>query len=232
MKIIESKHKLVKRYARFSNTCVYLVAGTEKKIRYGYKVYQKIFRRYRSKKALRVNVRKPRVSVKRKTIYGRALEMKEKFTYILGGLHSNKLRKYVHKSRSKKRSPIRALLDYLERRLDVVIYRTNLIHSPFILKGLIKLGFVKVCGTQRRKLGFSVPDQKAVDLVIPAFMYAYIKKYFVIIIKRRLIFKLYSKYSEITYRLFRTIKYQVPKESEVFFPFDFKVYYFFRLYPR
>lgn len=233
MKVIKSKYKLVKRYARFSNTCVYLVAGTEKKIRYGYKVYQKIFRRYRSRKALRVNVRKPRISVKRKTIYGKAMEMKEKLTYLLGGLRANKLKKYVHKSKNKKQSPIRGLLDHLERRLDIILYRTNLIHSPFILKGLIKLGFVKVNGKRRKKFGFSVPDQKGiVDLVIPAFIYIYIKEYFTKIIKRRLIFKPYSEYSEISYRLFRTLKFKIPDENEVFFPFDFKVHYFFRLYPR
>jgi len=231
-KIFDSKFTLVKRYARFSNTCVYLKSNEHKKIRYGYKVYQKIFRRYRSKRALRINVRKPRISVKRKTSYGKALEIKEKFSYMLAGIHSNKLKKYVHLCRTKIYSPLRSLLKMLENRLDVTLYRINLVQSPKILRGLASLGYVSVNGKTKFKPSFSVKSNSYVDLSMPLWIYPTLKKQFKEIVKKKLIFKPQTNYSEISYKLFRLIKFSDPNEKNIFYPFNFKVYYFFRLYPR
>lgn len=231
-KIFDSKYTLVKRYARFSNTCVYLKDNAHKKIRFGYKVYQKIFRRYRSKRALRINVRKPRIYVKRKTSYGKALEIKEKFTYLLAGIHSNKLKKYVHICRTKIYSPLRSLLKILESRLDVILYRINLVQSPKTLRGLASLGYVSVNGTQKFRPSFSIKVNNYVDLGIPAWLYPKLKSQFKERVKKKLIFKPQTSYSEISYKLFRLIKFSEPTEKNVFYPFNFKVYYFFRLYPR
>jgi ribosomal protein S4 len=231
-KINSSKYALVKRYARFSNTCVYLKKNEHKKVRYGYKVYQKIFRRYRSKRALRINVRKPRISVKRKTSFGKALEIKEKFTYLLSGIHSNKLKKYVHTCRTKIYSPLRSLLKKLENRLDVTLYRINLVQSPKLLRWLASLGYVSVDNRQKFRPSFSVKKNSYVDLSMPVWLYPTLKKQFKEIVKKKLIFKPQTNYSEISYKIFRLIKFADPTEKNIFYPFNFKVYYFFRLYPR
>lgn len=231
-KIINSKFKLVKRYARFSNTCVYLKINQRKKIRYGYKVYQKIFRRYRSRKTIRINVRKPRISIKRKTSFGKALEIKEKFSYILGGIHSNKLKRYVHLSRAKAYSPLRVFLERLESRLDVLVYRINIIREPQVIKWLIRLGYVTVNGKIKTRTCFNVKKNSYVDVKVPSFIYRRIKKLFKESVKKSLIFKPSSSYSEISYKLFRTIIHSRPTEKTVFYPFNFKAYYFFRLYPK
>jgi ribosomal protein S4 len=231
-KIFRSKFKLTKRYARFSNTCVYLKANERKKVRYGYKVYQKIFRRYRSKRALRINVRKPRISVKRKTSFGKALEIKEKFSYLLGGIHSSKLQRYVHLCRTKIYAPIRNLLKKLESRLDVVLYRINIVQNPKTIKALIKKGYIKVNGNQKKNPCFSIRKLDYVDLSVPPFLYPTLKRQFKEIVKKKLIFRLQISYNEISYKLFRSIFHGEPHEKNIFYPFNFKVYYFFRLYPR
>jgi ribosomal protein S4 len=231
-KIFNSKFKLVKRYARFSNTCVYLKANEHKKIRYGYKVYQKIFRRYRSKRALRINVRKPRISIKRKTSYGKAMEIKEKFSYLLGGIHSGKLKKYVHLSRSKFYAPMRTFMKKIESRLDIILYRINIVQSPKWIRALIKLGYVRVNGLIRNKTSFFVKPNNYVDLYVPYYIYPGVKKQFKEMIKKKLIFKLQNTYSETSYKIFRAISHSAPTEKTIFYPFNFKTYYFFRLYPR
>jgi ribosomal protein S4 len=231
-KIFKSKFKLVKRYARFSNTCVYLKSNEHKKVRYGYKVYQKIFRRYRSKRALRINVRKPRISVKRKTSFGKALEIKEKFTYLLGGIHSNKLNRYVQLCRSKIFAPMRTLLKKIEGRLDIILYRINLVQHPKLIQAMVKKGYVRVNGQARNKTSFLVKKNHYVELRMPFFIYPAIKRVFKEMTKKKLIFMLQTKYSEISYKLFRVICHDNPLEKMIFFPFNFKAHYFFRLYPR
>lgn len=231
-KFFRSKFKLVKRYARFSNTGVYIKINERKKIRYGYKVYQKIFRRYRSRKSIRINVRKPRVSIKRKTSYGKALEIKEKFSYMIGGIHSSKLKRYVQLARSKTYSPMREMLKKIESRLDVIVYRMNIVQSPKLIQNLIKLGYVKVNGKVKKRVNFSVKKNSYIDVKLPPLIYRLAKKQFKEANRKRLIFKPYTKYSEVSYKIFRSIIFGNPTEKTVFYPFDFKAYYFFRLYPR
>jgi ribosomal protein S4 len=231
-KIFKSKFKLLKRYARFSNTCVYMKINERKKIRYGYKVYQKIFRRYRSKGTMRINVRKPRIPVKRKKSYGKALESKEKLSYLMGGIHSNKLKKYVHISKSKTYSPIRSFLQKLETRLDIVVYRMQITSNPRLIKDLIVKGYVKVNGKIQRKPSFQVKKCNYVDINVPSYIYKKVKKYFKESLKKRLIFKPFTNHLETNYKIFRSILHDYPTEKSTFYPFNFKAYYFFRLYPR
>jgi ribosomal protein S4 len=231
-KTFSSKFRLVKKYARFSNTCVYIKINETKKIRYGYKVYQKIFKRYRSKDTIRINVRKPRIITKRKKSYGKALESKEKLSYLLSGIHANKLKKYVHLSRATNFSPLRNFLRRLETRLDIIIYKINIVSEPKVIKQLIKQGYVKVNNKVKRRPSFQVRKLSFVDVRIPVYIYKKFKKYFKESIRRRLIFKPFNGHFEVSYKLFRAILHEYPSEKDIFYPFDFKAYYFFRLYPR
>lgn len=230
-KFFKSKFKLVKRYARFSNTCVYIPSSIHKKIRYGYKVYQKIFRKYRSRRALRINVRKPRVLIKRKTKYGKAIEIKEKFSYAIGGIASKKLKRYVRVSGAKNRSPLRQLLRILEFRLDVILYRINIIQSPHAIKKLVRFGYIEVNEEPNFKANFIVPYGSRIDVLFPWYAELKYRFEFFAILRRRLVFKPSTDYLEISYATFRSVIFSFPDEDTTFYPFDFKPHYFFRLYP-
>lgn len=245
-----SKYKLVKRYARFSHILVYLSEDKLKEIRYGYKVYQKLFKRYRIRNnTLRIDVKKPRVMVKRKTKYGKALEIKQKLSFALGGVSAKKFHHYVSMSKTKVRSPLRKMLDFIESRLDMVIYRINLVHAPRYRKKLIKWGFVYVNkqlddepreGVEYepdpnadpvKNPSFKLKAQSYVDLYIPWYIKQKVEKEFELILKKRIMFQPTTEFLEISYKTLRAIMYKSPNEDNTFYAFDFKPYYFFRLYP-
>jgi ribosomal protein S4 len=229
-KIFKSKFKLVKRYARFSNTCVYFSDARRKKVRYGYKVYQKVFRRYRTKRAIRVNVRKPRLVLKKKSKFGKALEIKEKITYVVGGIRANRIKRYVKISMTKVRSPIRVLLKIIESRLDIIVYRINLVQTPKLIKKLIRYGYVEVNGKAKNNVNFRVKSGSKIDINFPGYA---VKKYeinFAESIRRKVLFKPSNEYLEMSYITFRAIIHAVPDESTTFYPFNFNPYYLYRIY--
>lgn len=226
-KFFKSKFLLTKRYSRFSNLCVYFSA---KKVRYGYKVYQKIFKRYRSFQSFRINVRKPRIAVRRKTMFGRALEIKEKFTYLLGGLHASKLERYCRLSKSKYMSPAQSFSDLLERRLDVILYRSNIINTPKFARLIIKAGYVSVNGRPISNPAYKAGINSIVDLTIPEYAYFFFFSKFKDSLAKNLIFRPQPSNLMISYKLFRIIVSRPVNVNSIFYPFDFNINYFYRLY--
>jgi ribosomal protein S4 len=227
-KIFKSKFQLVKRYSRYSNLCVYF---SKKKVRYGYKLYQKIFKRYKSTQTFRINVRKPRMAVRRKTTFGRALEIKEKFTYLLGGIHASKLQRYCRLSKSKFFSPAQTFASLLERRLDIILYRSNLVSTPKDARLMIKIGCIQVNGKRILKNSFRVSANSTIDLMIPEYVYNKFLFLFRDIVAKNLVFKPYSANLSVSYKLFRIIvNCQRVDLETIFYPFNFNINYFYRLY--
>lgn len=226
-KFFKSIFTLTKRYSRFSNTCIYF---SSKRVRYGYKLYQKVFRRYKSSQSFRINVRKPRMAVRRKTSFGKALEIREKFSYLLGGLHSSKLRRYCRLSRSKFFSPAQTFINILETRLDIILYRSNLFRSPKMARTFIKCGYV--CVNDRKVLNpsFRAPVNSFVDFALPNHVYANILDSFRLAISKNLVFRPEPANLSISYKLFRIIVDSRVDVGKVFYPFNFNVNYFYRLY--
>lgn len=229
-KIFKSKFKLVKRYARFSNTCVYFSSARRKKVRYGYKVYQKVFKRYRSKRTLRVNIRKPKVMLKRKSKFGKALEMKEKLTYLVGGIRANRFIRYTKISKSKTRSPLRSLLNKIESRLDFVLYRINIIQNPKLIKKLIRLGYIEVNEKPANSVNFNIRTNSKVDVKVPYYVAEKYRTEFAEAVKRKLVFKPSTDYIEVSYKSLGAILHSIPDEDNVFYPFEFNPFYFYRIY--
>lgn len=227
-KVFKSKFALTKRYSRFSNICVYF--NSSKSIRYGYKLYQKIFKKYRSGQNLRINVRKPRVSVKRKTTFGKALEIKEKYSYLLNGIHSSKLQRYCRITKSKFFSPAQKFISLLEKRLDVLLYRSNIFTSPKIAKWAIKSGFIKVNNRTTTNPAFKASVDSIVSIHIPDYFYSSVFTNFKFALNRKLIFKPEPFYLTISYKLLQIIVNANPSFKQIFFPFNFNVNFFYRLY--
>lgn len=228
-KFFRSRFNLTKRYTRFSTTLIYF-NNKSKEVRYGYKYYQKVFKKYRSSGNLRINVRKPRLATKRKTTFGKAIEMKEKFTYLLGGLHASKLQRYCRLSSTKYSAPALSLLTNLEQRIDVVLYRSNFVSNPKFAKNLISKGYVLVNGRPATGGGQKVRVNDVLSFKPPTYFYNNLLSDFKFSVLKRLIFKPSVPYLQISYKLFKIIVSRKPVESEVFYPFNFNIQYFYRLY--
>jgi ribosomal protein S4 len=175
---LHSKFRLAKRYLRFSNYEMYFDEVRRRPIRLGYKFYQKIFRRYRVKKTLKINVRKPRIAVKRKTYFGRALEAKAKWSYLLGGVPKSKLARFVRLTYSKHFSSHVRLSDAVESRLDVILAKTGLVPYCWMVKRLIKAGHVFVDGRCVQSPHFKVQVCSRVSILLPPDIAARFRLYF------------------------------------------------------
>jgi ribosomal protein S4 len=226
-KFYKSAFTLIKRYSRFSNTNIYFF---NKRIRYGYKLYQKVFKRYRSNQNFRINVRKPRMAVRRKTSFGQALEIREKFSYLLGGLHSSKLRRYCQLSRSKFFSPSQTFINLIETRLDIILYRSNIFTNPKIAKYFIKSGYVRVNNKKIFNPSFRAPMNSFIDFVLPSHIYPNIFSLFKLSIAKNLIFRPEPTNLSISYKLLRIIVDNRVDIKDIFYPFNFSINHFYRLY--
>jgi ribosomal protein S4 len=227
-----SPFRLVKRYARYSSFEIYFLNKITKKIRYGYKVYQKIFKRYRSKKTLRINVRKPRVAVKRKTYYGKALEIKNKYSYLIGGIHASKLSRFVRLNYSKIFSSARTLTSALESRLDILVAKTNLLPKSWIVKHFIKAGYVSVNGRVIQNVGFVVKKNTRVSFYLSPYIIPKFLSFFKQKSKARVLFWPFIPGFEFNRKTFSMVKYDEPPVGSAVYPFNFTINYFYRLYPR
>jgi ribosomal protein S4 len=231
-KFLKSRYKLTKRYARYSTYEIYLNEAKNKKVRFGYKVYQKIFKRYRSKKTLRINVRKPRLAVKRKTYFGKAMEMKNKLSYLLGGIHSSKLSRFVRLNYSRIFSSSVAFADALESRLDVVVAKTSLLPYSNMIRPFIKSGNVRVNGKIVKNVGFTLKKHTKFSIRLPLYLYSSAFKFFKSKIRSRLVFWSSPSAIEFSYITFSGIKYAKVRPRDIVYPFNFDINYFYRLYPR
>jgi ribosomal protein S4 len=233
VKKLISPYKLIKRYNSFSGPVPYLRYQEPKTIRYGYKFYQKIFRRYRSSgRVLRINVRKPRIATKRKTLYGRALAIKQKFIYLLSGLRNSKLRRYIRLNRSKCGSSSLKFSCSLESRLDVILYRTNIFAIPRFLVGSMDSGDINVPGFAKTEKSFKVPLNRPVFISLGTSHYSSFLGDFRTKVSKGLVFQVIPAWLEVDYKLHTVLIFRRPRSSEIFFPFDFDTSYFYRIYPK
>jgi hypothetical protein len=93
-----SLYQLAKKNRNHSNISIFFNSRTDKNIRYGYRYVQKAFREPKRLKFLKINVRKPRLPIKRKTRYGKFLQARQKVLYLLNFGRLHKLTKYSIKN--------------------------------------------------------------------------------------------------------------------------------------
>jgi len=174
----------------------------------------------------------PRLAVKRKTYYGKAMEMKNKLSYLIGGIHSSKLSRFVRLNYSKVHSSSVAFADSLESRLDIIVAKTSLLPYSSIIRSFIKAGYVTVNGNQVFSVSFTLKRHMRFNIRLPPYLYSGAFNFFKQKIRNKLVFWPAPAGIEFSYRTFSGIKYKTVCPSDSVYPFDFDINYFYRLYPR
>ncbi len=89
-----SLFKLIKKIKHYSHISIFFNNRLEKPIRYGYRYIQRAFREPKRLKFLKIQVRQPRLPVRRKTRYGKRLELRQKAIYSINFGRLKKLVSY------------------------------------------------------------------------------------------------------------------------------------------
>lgn len=92
-----SLYKLIKKYKGYSHVSIFFNNRTSKRIRFGYKFYQKGFKDAKRLKFLKINIRQPRLPVKRKTKYGKILEQRQKLIFMIDSGRRHLFLQYINK---------------------------------------------------------------------------------------------------------------------------------------
>ena len=101
--------------------------------------------------------------VRRVTTYSSQLRAKQilKFYY---GLTERQLKNYANKAMSLSGNAIQNLVNLLERRLDVVVFRSGFAPTIFAAKQLVSHGHIEVDGRRVNIVSYSVANNKVLSL--------------------------------------------------------------------
>ena len=78
--------------------------------------------------------------------YGTQLEAKQKMKFYYGNMNERQFRNVYRKARNKKGNTSENLIGFLERRLDIIIYRAKFATTVFSARQLINHGHIRVNG--------------------------------------------------------------------------------------
>ncbi len=208
----------------------------KKPIRYGYRFkQQRLYRKGKSDpEILKINTRLPRLPRKRKTPFGRALEIKQKFVYLLGGFTATTLANII---RSNRKGSFLGRNDKIvrdiETRLEIFIYKTNFLEPGMPSKDAIRKGYVFINGKKVIQPSYNVRVTDIVEFRPPSSIRS---KYLSRILKlynSGLFFKPYNSYTVTSYKIMSSILFKIPKSRfKVFYPFKFRLANFLVLYSR
>jgi ribosomal protein S4 len=165
-------------------------------------------------------------------MYGRALEAKQKWAYLVGGLHTSKLSRFVRICKSKTSGHLVALSDAVESRLDVLVVKTCLLPDSWRAKAFIKKGYVYVDGRCIRSPHFKVRLGSRTALKLPVHLFRLFRWKYKHKLYRKLMFWRAIPGFVFSRKTFTLIKHTKILPSMVLYPFDFNISYFFRLYPH
>lgn len=228
------KFSIFKRYRKIFINSVFL--NPKKPIRYGYRFkQQRLFRRRRvDPEILKINTKFPRLPRKRKTSYGKALEIKQKFVYLLGGFTASSIAGLLRKNR--KGSFIGRndkIVRDLETRLEIFMYKTNFLEPGLSSRTSIRKGYVLVNSKVIKEPSFKVKVCDVVEYRPPTSIRAKIIKRIIYMYNKGLLFKLYNSSVVTSYKLLTSILFRIPKfRHKIFYPFKFRLGNFLVLYSR
>lgn len=229
------KFSIFKRYRKIFVNSVFL--NPRKPIRYGYRFkQQRLYRRRRiDPEILKINTKFPRLPKKRKTLFAKALEIKQKFSYLLGGFTSKSLSNIMRKSRTGSfvgRND--KITKNFETRLEIYLYKTNFLEPGLPSRFAIKKGYVYVNGKVISEPSFNLSVNDVVEFRPPVSMRLRFLKRIAYLYKNGLLFKLYNSYSIISYKILTSILYRIPKFSKkkIFYPFKYRLGNFLVIYSR
>ena len=102
---------------------------------------------------------------KRKTSdYGTQLEAKQKLKFYYGNMNERQFRNVFRKALKKKGNTTENFIGFLERRLDMVIYRAKFATTVFSARQLINHGHIKVNGKKVNIPSCLVTEKDTIEL--------------------------------------------------------------------
>ena len=102
---------------------------------------------------------------KRKTSdYGTQLEAKQKLKFYYGNMNERQFRNVFRKALMKKGNTTENFIGFLERRLDMVIYRAKFATTVFSARQLINHGHIKVNGKKVNISSCLVSEKDTIEL--------------------------------------------------------------------
>ena len=102
---------------------------------------------------------------KRKTSdYGTQLEAKQKLKFYYGNMNERQFRNVFRKALRKKGNTTENFIGFLERRLDMVIYRAKFATTVFSARQLINHGHIKVNGKKVNISSYLVSEKDTIEL--------------------------------------------------------------------
>lgn len=102
---------------------------------------------------------------KRKTSdYGTQLEAKQKLKFYYGNMNERQFRNVFRKALRKKGNTTENFIGFLERRLDMVIYRAKFATTVFSARQLINHGHIKVNGKKVNISSCLVSEKDTIEL--------------------------------------------------------------------
>jgi ribosomal protein S4 len=210
--------------------------NTKNSIRYGYRfIRQRLYRRSRvDPEILKITARFPRLPRKRKTFFGKALDIKQQFSYLLGGFTATTLANIMRKNR--KSSFIgrndKIVRDF-ETRLEIYMYKTNFLEPGLSARSAIRKGYIRVNDEVIKEPSYNVRRCDIIEFRPPSNIRAKFIRRIAYLHKKGLIFKLHNSYSVISYKLITSIIYKLPNfKTKIFYPFKFRFINFLVLYSR
>lgn len=228
------KFSIFKRYRKIFINSVFL--NPRKPIRYGYRFkQQRLYRKGRADpEILKINTRLPRLPRKRKTPFGKALEIKQKFVYLLGGFTSTTLSNII---RSNRKGSFLGRDDKIvrdiETRLEIFVYKSNFLEPGIPARDAIKKGFVFINGVKITEPSYNIRVTDVVEFRPTSSIRIKFASRIIKLYNKGLLFKTYNSYSVTNYKIISSILFKMPKSKfKIFYPFKFRVPNFLVLYSR
>ena len=96
--------------------------------------------------------------------YGTQLEAKQKMKFYYGNINERQFRNIYRKAMQKKGNTTENLISFLERRLDIVIYRAKFATTVFSARQLINHGHIKVNGKKVNIPSYLVKAEDSIEV--------------------------------------------------------------------
>ena len=96
--------------------------------------------------------------------YGTQLEAKQKMKFYYGNMNERQFRNLYLKAIQKKGNTSENLIEFLERRLDTIVYRAKFAITVFAARQLINHGHIKVNGKKVNISSYSVRPEDTIEI--------------------------------------------------------------------
>ena len=96
--------------------------------------------------------------------YGTQLEAKQKMKFYYGNMNERQFRNVYRKARNKKGNTTENLIGFLERRLDIIIYRAKFTTTVFSARQLINHGHIRVNGRKVNIPSYLINEKDTIEV--------------------------------------------------------------------